>query len=97
MATYPMIKMMKWKVEIGEDWDILKDIIKTCYNIGDNKTIELFNYIVVPRDIEPYKVYPQRWWIVVCVALVYGGNYCHWIAIPSVGKIVAQYYEQSGK
>lgn len=45
----------------------------------------------------PYKLYAERWWIVICVALVYGGNYCHWIAIPSVGKIVAQYYNQSGE
>jgi len=44
-----------------------------------------------------YKLYGERWWIVICVALVYGGNYCHWIAIPSVGKIVAQYYHQSGE
>ena len=33
----------------------------------------------------------------ICVALVYGGNYCHWIAIPSVGRVVAQYYNQPGK
>ena len=44
-----------------------------------------------------YKLYGERWWIVICVALVYGGNYCHWIAIPSVGKVVAQYYGQTGK
>ena len=43
-----------------------------------------------------YKLYPERWWIVICVALVYGGNYCHWIAIPSVGRVVAQYYNQPG-
>jgi len=44
-----------------------------------------------------YKLYGERWWIVICVALVYGGNYCHWIAIPSVGKVVAQYYGQTGE
>ena len=43
-----------------------------------------------------YKLYAERWWIVICVALVYGGNYCHWIAIPSVGRVVAQYYNQPG-
>ena len=31
------------------------------------------------------------------MTLVYGGNYCHWIAYPSVGKVAAKYYNQTGE
>ena len=44
-----------------------------------------------------YVLYPERWWILVCVILVYGGNYCHWIAFPTVGKVAAKYYNQTGE
>ena len=46
---------------------------------------------------QKYQVYPERWWILACVTLVYGGNYCHWIAYPSVGKVAAKYYNQTGE
>ena len=44
-----------------------------------------------------YKLYRERWWIVICVALIWGGNHCHWVSIPSVGKVVAEYYSQTGE
>ena len=44
-----------------------------------------------------YKLYCERWWIVICVALIWGGNHCHWVSIPSVGKVVAEYYSQTGE
>jgi len=46
---------------------------------------------------DAYKVYPDRWWLLVAVVLLNLANYSHWVAFPSVAKSGAKYYDQSGK
>ena len=43
-----------------------------------------------------YRVYPERWWILVAVFLLNISNYAHWVAFPSVNKTAAKYYDQAG-
>ncbi len=43
-----------------------------------------------------YKSYPTRWWLLLTVVLLNLANYSHWVAFPSVTKITAVYYDQSG-
>ena len=34
-----------------------------------------------------YKVYPERWVILIAVFLLNIANYAHWVAFPSVNKV----------
>lgn len=43
-----------------------------------------------------YKVYPERWWILVAMFLLNVFNYAHWVAFPAVNKTAAVYYNQPG-
>ena len=44
-----------------------------------------------------YRVYPQRWWILVTVVLLNLANYSHWVSFPSVAKTAAKHYDQTGE
>ena len=44
-----------------------------------------------------FKSYPQRWWLLTTVIILNLANYSHWVAFPSVTKMVAKYYDQSGE
>ena len=41
-----------------------------------------------------FKVYPERWWLLLTVVLLNLANYSHWVAFPSVAKNAAKYYDQ---
>ena len=41
-----------------------------------------------------FKVYPERWWLLMTVVLLNLANYSHWVAFPSVAKNAAKYYDQ---
>ena len=47
--------------------------------------------------VSSYRVYPQRWWILVTVVLLNLANYSHWVAFPSVAKTAAKHYDQTGE
>ena len=44
-----------------------------------------------------FKVYPERWWLLLTVVLLNLANYSHWVAFPSVAKNAAKYYDQVGQ
>jgi len=46
--------------------------------------------------VAQYRVYPERWVILVAVFLLNVANYAHWVAYPSVNKVAAEYYDQAG-
>ena len=41
-----------------------------------------------------FKVYPERWWLLLTVVLLNLENYSHWVAFPSIAKNAAKYYDQ---
>ncbi len=44
-----------------------------------------------------YRSYPQRWWLLLTAVLLNLANYSHWVSFPSVSKVAARYYDQSGE
>ena len=44
-----------------------------------------------------WKSYGARYWLLTSVVLLNLANYSHWVSFPSVTKISAQYYDQSGE
>jgi hypothetical protein len=41
-----------------------------------------------------FRVYPERWWLLLTVVLLNLANYSHWVAFASVAKNAAKYYDQ---
>ena len=46
---------------------------------------------VLPNDASMYKVYPERWWMVISVLILDIANNAHWVAFPSVSQ---RYFHQ---
>ena len=40
----------------------------------------------VPRNATIYKVYPERWWMVISVLILDIANNAHWVAFPAVSQ-----------
>ena len=60
-------------------------------------TILLFEHVIfhageglllegVPTAPTTYRVYPERWWILVSVLVLDVANNAHWVAFPSVSQ-----------
>ena len=41
-----------------------------------------------------YKMYPQRWWVLLTTVGIQIFNFAHFAAFPSVNKVLSKYYHQ---
>jgi len=41
-------------------------------------------------------MYPERWWLLITVVTLNVGINSHWVAFPTVAKIAAKHYDQTG-
>jgi hypothetical protein len=61
------------------------------------KMLQLKTCLSEPNQNIVFKVYPERWWLLLTVVLLNLANYSHWVAFPSVAKNAAKYYDQVEK
>ena len=52
-------------------------------------------HLFVQNTDQTYRSYPQRWSLVLSVALLNIANYSHWISFASVNSKAAIFYEVS--
>ena len=60
-------------------------------------TVCSLSTFIGPITVFQYKVYPQRWWILLIVLLLNIANSTHLMAFPSVSHLAANYYNQTSE
>ena len=61
-------------------WEVIEDdsfLLLKCLDTIDSS---------VPNDSSMYKVYPERWWMVISVLILDIANNAHWVAFPAVSQ-----------
>ena len=58
--------------------------------------IEANNVLVVnSKDSQTFRLYPERWWVLMTVVLIGFSTYSHWAAFPSVKGKVETFYNRT--
>ena len=84
--------------EIEAEITVCNTIMTSSKPDGEDENAKMLQRTTCPTSEQNedlvFKVYPERWWLLLTVVLLNLANYSHWVAFPSVAKNAAKYYDQ---
>ena len=84
--------------EIEAEITVCNTIMTSSKPAEEDENAKMLQRVTCPTSEQNqdlvFKVYPERWWLLLTVVLLNLANYSHWVAFPSVAKNAAKYYDQ---